>query len=181
MKIEFKCKNCGGDRVEELIVDAVAATSVTGVSGEGLQQRLVFGDTDVINGEVDRFRCADCGVLISRSTAGLLAAVDLVPDAAPPADMPAEMSSCPPTRDASNDCGFVDGAEFRRKSAEVDTVTASIDGRWFTVHLDDLPCLMDEVRHYLAEYGSEGEVDVKFTFGKMLRGALEDLPEFEGW
>ena len=56
--MKFKCSECGGEKIEEVMIDVNKSTEVLGLEdGAG----LIYGSETVEGGDVDRYQCADCG------------------------------------------------------------------------------------------------------------------------
>ena len=57
--IRFHCPKCGHDTAEEVLMDAVVYTEVTGISEECID--LTYGDYEINDGHVSYYQCAKCG------------------------------------------------------------------------------------------------------------------------
>jgi len=55
---DFHCAHCGGQRLEEVLIHAVVSTEVLSVAEDG---DAVYGKHSVDDGDVDHYRCLECG------------------------------------------------------------------------------------------------------------------------
>jgi predicted RNA-binding Zn-ribbon protein involved in translation (DUF1610 family) len=61
MSVEFKCPECKGDRLEEIMADVTVASVIISI-GEGGD--IQYGEQSNEGGHVERYQCMDCGHVI---------------------------------------------------------------------------------------------------------------------
>ncbi len=60
--MKFKCSKCGGEALEEILVDVVSVTEIIGME-EDVKGPL-YGDQQSEGGHVERYQCSGCGLTI---------------------------------------------------------------------------------------------------------------------
>ena len=62
--MEFTCKKCEGNHLEEIMVDVCVASQINSIDEEGF---LEYGFQSNDGGEIDRYQCMDCGEVVKDS------------------------------------------------------------------------------------------------------------------
>lgn len=58
MKVRFKCPNCRGTQLEEILVDVVQSSVITDIEEDGY---LDYEGSSTSDGTVDDYQCSNCG------------------------------------------------------------------------------------------------------------------------
>ena len=74
-KLKFKCPECGGVSLDEVLGDAVVVSEVTAMTVDDRNWvGMAYGDHEVQQGGVDHYECRDCGKLVAKDGQDLLEA-----------------------------------------------------------------------------------------------------------
>ena len=64
--LNFTCPNCGRHTIEEIMANVTVASEIIGISGDdGHHLEFDYGEQTNEGGEVCRYQCANCGLLIA--------------------------------------------------------------------------------------------------------------------
>ena len=63
--MNFKCVECGGTQVEEIMGGVTQSSLVNGVECVGQQLVMDYGDTSTSGGDSLYYQCAECGNEVS--------------------------------------------------------------------------------------------------------------------
>ena len=63
-RLKFICEKCGYDKLEEVMVNVTVSSEINTVELDGGFVDLDYGETENCDGEVVRYQCSKCGVII---------------------------------------------------------------------------------------------------------------------
>lgn len=71
-RASFKCKDCDGHRLEEVMVDVCVTSNVNDIHIEDGEINLTYGAQSNEGGEIECYQCLDCGELIATTQENLI-------------------------------------------------------------------------------------------------------------
>jgi DNA-directed RNA polymerase subunit RPC12/RpoP len=71
--LKFKCPECKGTLIEEIMTNVTVTSRLTDIQPDGFAE---YSSNDFGNGEVDRYQCSGCGFKIEDEELGLIYCID---------------------------------------------------------------------------------------------------------
>jgi hypothetical protein len=69
--LNFKCKNCGDNRLEEVMVNVIQYTTISDIDTSDDEPIIEYGTHSLEGGEVSHYQCLSCGMPVAENEPAL--------------------------------------------------------------------------------------------------------------